>query len=54
MANTTNGEEGERLVDRLPIVITGEGVEKTLSIPKLTSGINLRQNVFAHYLILPL
>lgn len=36
VANTTEGNE--KLVDRLPIVVTGGGVSKTLEIPKLKSG----------------
>lgn len=38
MRNTTSNGKESILVDRLPVVVTGKGIEKTLGVPKLTSG----------------
>lgn len=39
MSNTTNNGDENILIDRLPVVVTGKGVEKTLGVPKLQSGL---------------
>lgn len=39
MSNTTNAGNENILIDRLPVVVTGKGVEKTLGVPKLESGL---------------
>lgn len=36
--NTTNNGNEEIVVDRVPVVVTGENVEKTLGVPKLANG----------------
>lgn len=38
-ANSTNDGTEKPLIDRLPVVVTGKGVEKTLGVPKLTTGL---------------
>lgn len=38
MSNSTNDGTENTLVDRLPVVVTGKAIEKTLGVPKLTSG----------------
>lgn len=45
MKNSTaqGPEDNERLVDRLPVVVTGKEVEKTLGVPKLTSSTGMDQ-----------
>lgn len=38
MINSTNTGTEKKIVERLTIVVTGKGIEKTLLIPKLESG----------------
>lgn len=38
MSNTTNDGTENSCVDRIPIVVSGKTVEKTLYVPKVASG----------------
>lgn len=38
LPNSTNSGNEEIVVDRVPVVVTGDKVEKTLGVPKLTNG----------------